>query len=168
MGAAMGDRESTVVLFIAAIALLVIAASQCQAQDAADDPCAELRASSAGAPEPTLLERAGVAGMWFAMPLARLQLCELRAYRLGRREARLVDDELHLWGERLELAHQQTQAAVEAREALAGVVEAAERRARDAEAERDAWYRAPALWFIAGGVAAGLLVALAVGVLAAI
>jgi len=129
------------------------------------DACAELRGDAANQPDPSLMDRNGIHGMWFSMPTSRLMLCEVRTLRLESRDRSLVDQELALWGQRVDNLHEQIGLMTQARTALETAIAAAERRARDAEAERDAWYRSPFLWFALGGVAAAALVALAVGVL---
>jgi len=94
------------------------------------------------------------------MPVARLVLCEVRELRIRRRELTLVDQELGLWARQATLLGEQVELAVQARDAFQGVVEAAEQRAQDAEAERNAWYRHPALWFAVGVVVTGAVVAI--------
>lgn len=150
------------ILFLANCAAALVFVSVASAQE----PCQELRA--APTQEPTALENRGVAGMWFPMATARLVLCEVQAFRLGRQEVRLVDAELQLWAQRVEIVREQLRAQTEARDALEGVVTAAERRASAAEAERDAWWRSPFLWFALGGIAAGALLVLAGGIVASL
>ena len=130
------------------------------------DPCADLRGAAVG--DPTLLTRDGVPGMWFPMPVARLILCEARELRVRRQEVRLLDEAAGVWALRVRLLEEQADLAVQARNELGDVVEAAERRAREAAESADAWYRHPALWFAVGVVVAGLLVAGAVAVIGAI
>ena len=125
------------------------------AQDVTD-PCDELRtATTDPEAEPTRYELEGVRGMWFPMPIARLILCEVRELRLRRRAVVLTTSELRLWEARVTFTERQRDLAVEARDRLEAVVEAATRRAREAESEVGAWYRSPILWVVVGIVVGG-------------
>lgn len=142
-----------------------------RAQDAPESPadgCADLRAPAAveGLPEPSRLERDGVAGMWFPMPIARLMLCEVRELRVRRREIALDARELAIWEGRVSSFEERLRLAVDARNELESVLEAAERRAREATEAANDWTRSPALWF-AVGLAVAIVLAVAGGVLVA-
>ena len=132
----------------------------------APSTCQRLEAAVEGVEgEPTRVTHAGIAGMWFPMAIARLQLCEVLELRVRKAELAVVDQELTLWNHQATNFETQAALAVEARDAFAGVVGASERRASDAEARLDAWYRHPALWFTIGAVIVGALLAAAVAVL---
>lgn len=152
------------------LALVLLVTSAARAQDAEttvpDDPCAELRTSAEGSPEPTRLERDGVPGLWFAMPTARLVLCEVRELRLRRRTADLDTRERGIFELRISSFEERLRLADTARTELESVLEAAARRAREAEAAANDWTRAPALWF-AVGLAVAIVLAVAGGVLVA-
>ena len=120
------------------------------------DPCDELRAATTDLEaEPTSHELESVAGMWFPGAIARLMLCEVRELRLRRREIGLTSRELRLWETQVTFTERQRDLAVEARDRLEEVVEAATRRAREAESEVGAWYRSPILWVVVGIVVGG-------------
>lgn len=157
-------RRVSVVLYVAAVlgGLVVWGLTgAARAQDVdVPDPCSELRAATEDLEaEPTRYELEGIAGLWFPSPIARLMLCEVRELRIRRREVALDVRELRLWEQRVAFTERQRDLAVEARDTLEGVVEAAERRAREAESEAEAWYRSPILWVVVGiVVGAGVVI----------
>lgn len=104
------------------------------------------------------MNRGDVRGMFFPMPTARLVLCEVRELRLRRRESGILSEEIRQWSARTDLLREQVRLAVEAKNELGQVVDAAERRAREAEADRDSWWRSPVLWFAVGAVVTVALV----------
>lgn len=130
--------------------------------------CDGLIPASESAGDPIRMHRGEIPGMWFAMPTARLILCEVRELRIRRRELHLVDQELQLWEQQAENYRAQSELAVEAMDSFAGVLGAAELRALEAEARSDAWYRHPGLWFVLGAAAAAAIFAAAVGALGSI
>lgn len=142
-----------------------------RAQDAPG--CAALEAAVQDQPEPTRVTGPGqVAGMWFPMPTARLVLCEVEQLRALRQLRQVDAREIRLWERQVDFLGEQVTLAVQARDALEGVVSAFVRRARDAEAARneavaelDAWYRSPVLWVSVGVVVAVVLEVAAVLVL---
>lgn len=135
-----------------ALVLVFLVAAPARAQEV--DGCADLRVE---APDPVRLEHGGVAGMWFPMPTARLMLCEVRELRVRRREVALSDAEITLWERRVSGFEERLQLAVQARNELATVLEAAERRAREATEHAEDPWRSPVLWFAVGVLAAVLL-----------
>lgn len=135
-------------------------ASSAPAQDlpppeAVEAPCApELEA-----PRRATLPHAGATGVWFHADLARCLLGRLELLPAYARHVRLLEERATLADRRDALRVREIELAEEeAREAVTAL-EAAVRRAREAEADRDAWYRHPALW---AGIGAVLVVALEV------
>lgn len=108
--------------------------------------CRELERAAEGQPEPARLSNGTTVGMWFPMPTARLVLCEVQELRLRRQEAALYGREVEIRDQMELLLREQVGLAVLAEDRLKAVVSASERRARDAERDRDAWFRAP--WFL--------------------
>lgn len=112
------------------------------------EPCPDL-AGIAATPAGVLFPRSTADCM-----LARLQgLALLVPYvhtleAIGREHAGL--DELH--ARALALADRDAELAGEQAAVASAALEAALRRARDAEAERDAWWRSPILWLAVGVV----------------
>ena len=152
----VADRWGLVVaLALAALAALVLLSSVARAQDDERPEIPELSLPACpGAAQLRAYELDGARGMWFPRStsecvLGRLtQLGEIVPY-VGLLEERLVlDDERNaLQTRRVSLADEEAQAAGDA-------LEAALRRAREAEEALDAWWRHPALWFAVGVVAA--------------
>jgi hypothetical protein len=120
-----------------------------------DAPCA---------PEVTQSRRAsltheGAAGFWFHGDVARCMLGRLSALPLYVRHVELLDQRLRLTDERIAHLEEARQLADQIIERAEGALETAMRRARQAEEDRDAWYRSPYLWFAVGVIVAGALVA---------
>lgn len=130
--------------------------------------CEGLQPASEAAGDAVRMQIGEIPGIWFAMPTARLILCEVRELRIRRRELHLVDQELQLWEQQANNYRAQSELAVDARDSFAGVLDAAELRALEAEARSDAWYRHPGLWFVLGAAAAAAIFAAAVGALGSI
>lgn len=160
---AKGSKEKTLnarTLSWAFSALILLFASTSAAQDlpTVDGVCA---------PDVTENRRAtvthdGAVGLWFHADVARCMLGRLQALPLYAERVSLFEERLVLTHERQELTHRQIQAAQESEARAVGVLETAERRAREAQEELDAWYRHPALWFVVGAVVTGAVVALGV------
>lgn len=121
------------------------------------DPCSESRTTAAGIVPRRLILEDGESGMFYPVPLDRLVLCEVRELRLRRIEVRGIDAEINALERQVEFTERQVVLAVEARDRLEGVVEAAEGRARDLEERLDHWTRSQLL-----GAAVGVLVAAAI------
>lgn len=129
-----------------------------------DAPCApQVTANRSAA-----ISNGGESGVWFHRAVAdcmlgRLQLLPLYASRIRLLEERLtISDDRHL------LQVQQVGLAERAASIAEAALEAALRRASNAEAERDAWHRAPLFWFIIGIATTailGIVIAVLVGVL---
>jgi len=144
---------------LVAIAAVLLISSPASAQDdeqpaaGVADPCLELEAEARAAPEPVDMERVGGRGVWFPMAQVRHLLCIQRNRASWIRSVRLADTELDLWRYRVENLREAYGLAVEARTILGDVVEAASRRAREAEDRADSVLRSPLLWFGTGIVA---------------
>ena len=109
------------------------------------------------APEVTENRRAVVAnegdsGVWFHIEVARCMLGRLSALPEYARQLRLHEDRLELTDANDALLRRQVSLAVQEADAARGALEAAVRRAREAEESRDAWYRNPGFWFVVGTV----------------
>jgi len=119
------------------------------------------------APEVSDLRRAGVehegqSGIWFHIDVARCMAGRLGALPLYAERVRLLDQQLQLTGERDALRVRQVALAEEGEERAVEALTAAVRRAREAEEDRDAWYRHPAFWAVLGAVIVVGLEALAI------
>lgn len=121
------------------------------------EPCADLEAAARAAAVPTLLASGGIQGMWFAMPAARLILCQIRDLQLRHRASLLDARERELWQRRVEIQSERAQAAIEARNDLRTVIQAAQDRAKAAEEALSSWTRSPVLWFAVGVIATVLV-----------
>ena len=148
--------------------VLIIGYAKCaRAQDEEPELPSAAELSTQCAPEVQTSRRAeltheGVDGFWFQGDVTR---CLLRRYStlLGfARRVELLEDRLALQGDRDVLTARQVALAVQEAEAATGALEAAVRRAREAEEARDAWYRAPLLWFAVGGVVVVVLEVVAI------
>ena len=125
---------------------------------AALDNCDELAPAAAEAEiQPTFTLHQGVEGMWFALPAAKLVLCEVQTLRVLRVDLQAANRSLEIWSHRGDLLQEQVDLAVAAEARMTGVVQTADRRARAAEqgqlaaeSELDAWYRSPTLWAAIG------------------
>lgn len=104
----------------------------------------------------------GAPGIWFDLRVAQCMMGRLDALPLYAQRVSLLEQRLTLSDERHQLMERQVELAEQGEQAAVDALEAAVRRAREAEEERDAWYRAPLLWFIVGGVVVIVLEALAI------
>jgi hypothetical protein len=141
-------------------ALVLLLASRAAAQDLPD-------VDGVCAPHVTENRRAtvqheGAVGLWFHADVARCMLGRLQALPLYAERVSLFEERLTLTNQRQALTHEQVQLAQAAEERAVGALEAAERGRREAEEDRDAWYRHPALWFVVGAVVIGALGALGI------
>lgn len=114
------------------------------------------------------IAHAGVAGVWFHGDVARCMLGRLTALPLYARRVGLLEDRLQVSDERTALLNEAIQLGDQQQAQFQIALEAAVRRAREAEEERDAWYRHPALWFVVGGVIVAALVAVGAYALSAV
>ena len=147
----MRDLDSRFGLWVA-IALAVwsvfVLGRAASAQDAGPELCApEITANRRA-----VLEHDGDAGIWFHVDVARCILGELAAAPEYRARVSLLEQRLELSVERDALQLRRVATAEEEAAAASGALESAERRAREAEESRDAWYRHPALWAAIGAV----------------
>lgn len=149
----------------AVIMLIGVLAAECdaRAQDAPPElpsvsvPCAPEVAANRRA----VIQYDGDAGIWFHLEVARCMVGRLAALPLYGQRVSLLEDRLRLGDERTELLRRQVRLAEEGEQHAVSALEAANRARRRAEEDKDAWYRAPALWFAIGVVAA---VAIGIGV----
>jgi hypothetical protein len=109
-----------------------------------------------------VLEHEGAMGIWFELEVARCMLGRLSALPLYAQRVSLLAQRLQLSDERHQLMQRQVELANQATEAAEGALEAAVRGRRQAEEERDAWYRHPLLWVVVGVVVTAGLEALAI------
>lgn len=146
-----------VILVIATIFILW-QACEVQAQPLPD-------VSALCAPEVTegrreVLARGTQPGIWFHLAVAQCMLGRLEALPLYAQRVTLLEQRLLLSDERDALQRHATDLAVQESQAATGALEAASRRAREAEEAIGAWHRSPVLWFIIGAVVAAGVVAL--------
>ncbi len=150
-------RRDSVDLWFAMTVLAVALAAQCSAdaQDVELPPPEALEARCAPDVEANrraTLEHAGDAGIWFHADVGRCMLGRLELLPEYARHVRLLEERLELSNERDALRQRAVQLAEQEADAARGALEAAVRRAREAEEAAAAWYRHPALWFAAGAV----------------
>jgi hypothetical protein len=144
----------------------VFAASYTKAQElptpeSFEAPCApdvpeELRRAT--------IERNHAIGVWFHADLARCMLTRLQMLPAYARSLQLLEQRVTLSDERDQLRQREVSIATEQATVANNALEAAVRRAQAAEAERDAWYRAPLLWFVLGSLFLGALLGGVAGV----
>ncbi len=110
-------------------------------------------------PELTLLVCPDLAGIdadgevvHFPRTTADCMLARLRLLPPVIRYVSLLEQRLRLDDQRIELRDREVALAVEQAEVATENLETALRRAREAEEEKDAWYRHPAFWFAVGVV----------------
>jgi hypothetical protein len=99
-----------------------------------------------------LLEHDAEPGIWFHADVARCMAERLALLPAYARHVRLLEERVALSDERDALRAREVQLAADEAAAAREALEAAVRRAREAEADRDAWWRHPALWFAVGVV----------------
>jgi len=124
---------------------------------ASDPPLPDV--SQPCAPEVTadrsfVLAHDGQAGVWFHMEVARCMLGRLAALPLYAQRVSLLEGRLQLDDERTALVVREVSLAEEGEQRAVNALSASERGRRHAEDAKDAWYRAPALWFALGVIAA--------------
>jgi len=105
------------------------------------------------------IEHGGAVGLWFHADLARCMLGRLELLPAYARHVRLLEERIALAGERDLLREHEVELATSEADSARAALEAAVRRAREAEADRDAWWRHPALW---AGVGVVLVIVLEV------
>lgn len=133
----------------------------CSAEAQARPDLPDLASVSAPCPGEVLtLPVDGATGQWFPRDSAICVLGRLEALPRAVRYAQLLEDRLSLSDARDALLRRAKDLAVEESAEARGALEAAVRRAREAEEALGAWYRAPLLWFVVGVVVAGAVVAL--------
>lgn len=157
------------VLILAWVLGYILSVTLAEAQDAPAEPelptAAELStqcAPSIEANRRAALSHDGDQGFWFHGDVAR---CLLQRYSLVApfaQRVELLEARLQLQSERDALQERRVALAVQEAETATGTLEAAVRRAREAEEARDAWYRSPALWFAVGVVATVVLEVVAI------
>ena len=104
------------------------------------------------------LERNGVGGVWFRADAAERILADLKTARLSSELEDLYSEKIGLLEEELDSMERLLNLAEEAEGRASDALNQAIQSRIDVEAQRDAWYRAPALWFGLGVVVAGLAV----------
>lgn len=149
-------------------ALLSLAPADLAAQDL---PPPELLESTC-APEVEVgrratLEHDGAAGLWLHEAVARCMLARYALLPAFARHVRLLEQRVRLSDERDALRAREVALAGREADVAREALEAALRRAREAEEVRDAWFRHPALWAAVGAALAGALVAVAAYAVAA-
>lgn len=154
--------------FVAAVlvgsALLI--ADTATAQDTPAAECGD--AGEHAAPRRATLTHAGESGVWFRGDVVRCLLGDVEELRLLRDRVGLMDERLTLRDDQLRLSREALALGRAAEERATGALEAAVRRARQAEEDRDAWWRSPVLWFTVGAVLTIGLEVAAVALLGAI
>lgn len=125
---------------------LPAAAQDLPPPESVEAPCApELEA-----PRRASVAHLGAQGLWFHADLARCMLGRLELLPAYARHVRLLEERAALAEQRDALRAREVSLAAEEAQAAVLALEAAVRRAREAEADRDAWYRHPALWVVIG------------------
>lgn len=160
------------ILLVAAVAFLSFALLAAAALASAQERPADLpELTLAPCPDAAAVTAVGstltASPAWQACVLSRLRgLSLLLPYvHLMETRLRLVDERDELHARALALADRDAELAGEQAAVASAALEAALRRARDAEAERDAWWRSPILWLAVGVV---LTVALEIAAVAAL
>lgn len=148
-------RWATDVRTIITLLVLVTFTSSAAAQDVDLPPPEQLEAPCV--PEldtnrRAQLDHAGATGVWFHADLARCMLGRLELLPAYARHVRLLEERIQLADERDTLRTREVALATAEADAARTALEAAVRRAREAEADRDAWYRHPGLWAAVGAV----------------
>jgi len=148
----VADRWALVLaLTLAILTVLLLASSIARAQERPSLPELHL----AACPEASGLhaqELDGARGMWFPRPTAECMLGRLTQLGELVPYVRLLEERLTLDDERNALQARRVALAAEEAHVAEAALEAALRRAREAEEALDAWYRSPLLWFAVGVV----------------
>lgn len=110
----------------------------------------------------------GDPGQWFHREVARCLLADVEELRLLRQRVGLMDERLRIRDEQLAAMREAVDLSIQAEQRSSGALEAAVRRAREAEEDRDAWHRSPLLWGAVGLASGFALVALGAYVAGAI
>jgi hypothetical protein len=147
------DRSAIAALLLI-VGVLIAECGTAHAQDLELPPPETLEAQCA--PEVTsgrrqTLEVEGQTGLWFHIDVARCMANRLALLPRYARHVRLLEERLEVAEERDALRAREVALAVQEADAARGALEAAIRRAREAEEERDAWYRHP-VFLVAVGV----------------
>lgn len=145
----MTDRWGLrIAIALAVYAALVLFGSVARAQTPPELPELELRPC----PGAQGIRAAGEEGEGVIVPseTARCLLGRVQTLEEAVPYVRLLEERLRLSDERHALQQRATALAVEQAETADGALEAALRRAREAEESEGAWYRHSALWFTAG------------------
>jgi len=149
-------------LVAAVMATVVAWAPLARAQDAPDAPepvdmdCVAPEALEG--PRRRATEQDGVVGFWFRRDVALHMICELRVAEQLRPRVRLLERQLEIRDAQVERLRQMYDLAAEGEERALGVVDTAQRDARRAREELDAWYRHPILWTVVGIALGGFAV----------
>lgn len=153
------------------LAVLLLAAAPASAQERPADlpeltlaPCPDAAAVTAQGSTLT------ASPAWQTCVLSRLRgLALLLPYvHLMETRLQLTDERDELHARELALADRDAELAGEQAAVASAALEAALRRARDAEAERDAWWRSPILWLAVGVALTVVLEIAAVAALGAV
>lgn len=143
------------VRIVAVVGFFALLGLECSA--AAQEPCA---------PDVTLrrleLRVQDQPGVWFHIEVARCMLRDLEMALIVREQLRLRDEQVVLLNAQVQDLRAAVSAGREAEERATGALEAAVRRARQAELDRDVWYRSPFLWGLSGLLVGGAAVLAAV------
>lgn len=161
-----------VLVLLATAAVLLGQVCAADAQDRPELPAPEVLEAQC-APEVEAGRRAtlavaGVEGLWLHGDVARCMLARYVLLVPFSRYVRLLEQRMQLVDERDALRLRQVGLAAQEAQLARDALEAAIRDAREARADRDAWFRHPALWAAVGVVLAGALVAVGAYALAAV
>jgi len=154
------------VLVGAALLLGQCATAHAQDAEAAPAECGDTTGHTA--PRRASVTHEGEAGVWFRLDVARCLLGDVTELRLVRERVGLLDARLEIREEQITLTREALDLGRRAEERATGALEAAVRGRREAEEERDAWWRSPILWFAVGAVVTVALEVVAVYALAAL
>ena len=113
-----------------------------------------------------VVEHRGQSGFWFRRDVALEMLADLQELPLQRRMVSLMERELSIRGRQVERLREMVSLERTAVDRALEGLQAAARRASEAEASRDAWWRHPAFWVGLGVVFTVVLEVAAVAVLA--
>lgn len=153
-------------LIIAAMLIGLIDCSGCEglvhAQEAPLPAVGGTCASDTPEPRRARLTYGEAPGWWFHRDLAVCMIDRLEALPLYAERVRLLEQRLVLSDERAALQARQVALAEEGEQTAVDALEAAVRARRQAEEDRDAWFRHPAFWAVLGAVIVVVLEAVAV------